>query len=628
MTPTNQETPNRQETTMTIETIPLTQLVPSAENVRKTGAKDGIEALAASIAAHGLLQNLQVRPAKGDTYEVVAGGRRLAALKLLAKQKQIAADYPVPCHALDGEDAAEISLAENEMRLPMHPADQFDAFKKLADDGKGPEEIAARFGTTAKIVMQRLKLAVVSPKLISLYRKDEMTLDCLMAFTVCDQHKTQEKVWAALPDWARERPDRIREALTVKHVAADSNLAQFVGIEAYEAAGGAVLRDLFDDDNSGWLTDAALVNKLAAEKLDQIAGVLRGEGWKWIEIIPDLSWEAMKGFSKAAAERSPPTAEQQREIDALTAEGNAIIAEHGEEPEDEAVVDRFYEIQERIADLSEGEETWPETAKTNAGAVIGIGHNGKAEIRRGLIRPEDKAASRKADKGKHAADTGGNGEAAAPCFSAALIEDLTAHRTAALQAMLADNPKVALAAVVHAVALGIFYPATPIESVVRLRPSVTYLDRSAEGIEDSKAAKQLEATTKAARKGLPKDPAKLWGWLAEQDQKTLLAILAVCAGYTVDAVEKKHDGGKAAASMQHAGELAAALKLDMAEYWQPTAAGYFARVSKQQTLDAVAEAAGPGAKGSLSALKKDALAKAAEKKLKGAGWLPAILRAV
>jgi ParB-like chromosome segregation protein Spo0J len=111
----------------------------------------------------------------------------------------------------------------------------FVAFKKLADDGKGPEEIAARFGTTAKIVAQRLKLAVVSPKLIALYRKDEMTLDCLMAFTVCDQHKQQEKVWAALPDWARERPGHIREALTEKHVAADSKLAQFVGLAAYEA---------------------------------------------------------------------------------------------------------------------------------------------------------------------------------------------------------------------------------------------------------------------------------------------------------------------------------------------------------------------------------------------------------
>jgi hypothetical protein len=113
---------------------------------------------------------------------------------------------------------------------------------------------------------------------------------------------------------------------------------------------------------------------------------------------------------------------------ALSKKGNAIIDEHGEEPEDEAVLDRFYEIQERIADLSEGEETWPEEAKANAGAVIGIGHDGAAEIRRGLIRPEDKAAARKADKAGNAADNGKKGEPAAPCFSAALIEDLTAHR--------------------------------------------------------------------------------------------------------------------------------------------------------------------------------------------------------
>ena len=176
---------------MTIETIPLNQLVPSTANVRKTGAKDGIDGLAASIAAHGLLQNLSVRPGAGGQYEVVAGGRRLAALRLLAKQKKIAADYPVPCHACEGEDAAEISLAENEMRLPMHPADQFEAFKKLADQGKGPEEIAARFGTTARIVEQRLKLAVVSPRLIAAYRKGDMTLDCLMAFTIAEDHRHQ-----------------------------------------------------------------------------------------------------------------------------------------------------------------------------------------------------------------------------------------------------------------------------------------------------------------------------------------------------------------------------------------------------------------------------------------------------
>jgi ParB family chromosome partitioning protein len=236
-----------------------------------------------------LLQNLQVRPSNGSgSFEVVAGRRRFDALKLLAKQKKIAGDFPVPCEVREDTSATEISLAENEMREAMHPADQFEAFKKLADEGRGEEEIAARFGVTPQVVRQRLKLAVVSPKLIVAYRKDAMTLDCLMAFTVSDDHKQQEKVWKALPDYARESPRSIRDALTEKHADADGKLARFVGIEAYTAAGGAVLRDLFEDGKA-WLTDPALLDKLAAEKLEQAAQSVRGEGWKWVEIMPELS---------------------------------------------------------------------------------------------------------------------------------------------------------------------------------------------------------------------------------------------------------------------------------------------------------------------------------------------------
>jgi ParB family transcriptional regulator, chromosome partitioning protein len=176
-----------------------------------------------------------------------------------------------------------------------------------------------------------------------------------------------------------------------------------------------------------------------------------------------------------------------------------------------------------------------------------------------------------------------------------------------------------------ALALGVFYSAMPSDSVLQICPNVVCLDRSAEGIEDTKAHKQLAAATKEARKGMPKDPAKLWDWLTEQDQRTLLAILAVCAGHTVDAVQKK--AHNATAPLDHADELAAALKLDMAEWWEASASGYFARVSKQQILEAVGEAAGPAIKAGLTSLKKGDLAKAAEKRLKGKGWLPPILRA-
>ena len=238
--------------------------------------------------------------ARAKASKCVAGGRRLAALNLLAKQKKIASDFPVPCEVRDGADATEISLAENEMREAMHPADQFEAFKKLADEGTGPEEIAARFGTTPTDRRAAPQAGRGQPE-----------ADCSLPQGGND---------ARLPDGlhgVRRSPaagkgmgrtaricaasirTSIRDTLTEKHIAADSKLAQFVGVKAYEKAGGAVLRDLFDDENAGWLTDPALVNQLAAEKLEKAAEAVRGEGWKWVEIIPDLTWESTKDFAKA-----------------------------------------------------------------------------------------------------------------------------------------------------------------------------------------------------------------------------------------------------------------------------------------------------------------------------------------
>ena len=319
----------------------------------------------------------------------------------------------------------------------------------------------------------------------------------------------------------------------------------------------------------------------------------------------------------------PPTEAQQRDIEALTAEGNAIIDEHGEEPEDETAYDRLYEIQERVAELSEGEESWPDAAKAEAGAVIGIGHKGELAVHRGLIRPEDRAAVKKAAKAK--ATDGAKPDSANAGLSAALAEQLTAHRTAALQARLADNPKVALAAIVHALALDCLYDPFP-GSCVRIDAKMTYLGGSAEGIDDSVAYKQFAATTKAATKGMPKQPEKLWAWLLQQDQKALLAILAVCAATTVDAVEKKRGMAEHGPDLAHAAQLGQALKLDMAAYWQPTAEGYFGNVPKVLIIEAVREAIGPNAADKIAGLKKDAMAKRAAALIKDKGWLPAILR--
>ena len=229
--------------TTTID-ISLSKLTPSTANVRRTAAGAGIEALAASIEAHGLLQSLVVRPKPGnegqatDRFEVVAGARRLAALKLLAKGKRITKGAAIPCRVLDadGVDGSEASLAKNVVRQDMHPADQFEAFARLHEGGVGIEDIAARFGVSGHTVRQRLRLAVISPVLVQAYRDEVLTLDHLTAFAVTEDAQAQERVFGQLQDWQRS-PDTIRRLLTQALLPATDRKALFVGLDAYTAAG-------------------------------------------------------------------------------------------------------------------------------------------------------------------------------------------------------------------------------------------------------------------------------------------------------------------------------------------------------------------------------------------------------
>ena len=611
--------------TMNIQMIPLNRLIPSPANVRKTGTHVGIDELAASIAAHGLLQNLQVRPGKGGKFEVVAGGRRLAALKLLAKQKVIAKTAEIGCNVLDGENAGEISLAENIIRLPMHPADQFDAFHDLSKKGMGPEEIAGRFGCTPAVVRQRLKLASVSPRLMDIYRAGDMNLDQLMAFTVSDDHAAQEAAWFDQPPH-NHHPSTIRRILTAAQVEGNDRLAVFVGADAYVAAGGIINRDLFQPGHEGYFTDAALLNRLATEKLQGVAEGIRAEGWAWVEIMPDLDYATLRTFGRVDAEQQPLSAEQEAELERLTASYDALIEEHGEDPEPE-IADQLETLSEQIDALSSGSLVWQPDDMARSGAIVSIGHDGAVEIERGRIRPEDRqdkstasSAARGQDDPKPTRD--------ASALPERLIEDLTAHRTAALRAVLADEPCVALAAVTHALALAIFYDDhSGSGSCLDLRVHSPDLRGSADGIADSRAAASLDERHAAWSRRLPQDAEQLWVWLLHQTPDMLTGLLACCAAFTLTAVRKPKEPVDAH-RLLHADRLAATLDLDMRQWWQPTAASYFGRVAKARMLEAVAEAVSKGAADNLVNLKKDALAARAEEKVAGTGWLPSVLRPV
>ncbi len=375
-----------------VREIPLNKLVPLAANVRKTGAGVGIEELAASIGAHGLLQNLAVQPvfnrdgAATGKFAVVAGARRLAAMKLLATRKAVAKNAPVPCIVQETSDPTEISLAENFHQLPMHPADQYEAFAKLhVEQGLSVDDIAARFGLTPAVVKQRMKLGAVSPVLMQVYRDGDMNLEQLMAFTITDDHTAQERVWSEL-SWNKDR-HMIRRLLTQGQVPAQDRRAKFVGAAAYEGAGGVILRDLFDETDGGYFTDAALLDQLVQAKLEAAAGDITAEGWKWCEVMAEFPHGHAAGLRRVYPEAVPQTMEEQERFAVLEAEYEALAVQHDGEVSDEIAAE--FERLESAIDAVRGQEAYRPEDVARAGAFVTLGHEGAVRIERGFVRPED-----------------------------------------------------------------------------------------------------------------------------------------------------------------------------------------------------------------------------------------------
>jgi len=381
--------------------IPFNKLVLSQANVRRVKASVSIEELAEDIGRRTLLPSLSVRPildadgAETGMFEIPAGGRRYRALELLVKQKRLAKTAPVPCVVRDPATdilAEDDSLAENIQRAPLHPLDQFRAFLALREKGLSEEDIAAAYFISVNVVKQRLRLASVSPALLDVYAEDGMSLEQLMAFAVSTDHARQEQVWAALEkSWSKE-PYQIRRMLTEKTARASDKRAVFVGLGAYEAAGGVVLRDLFQQDDGGWVENVALLDSLVAEKLKAEAEQIAAESWKWIEVATEFPYGHAHGLRKLNGVAAELTAEDQAAIDALNAEYAKLEAEHegADEVPDEAD-ERLGEIETALAAFDNRPVSYDPAEISRAGVFVSIGGDGALSVDRGYVRTEDEA---------------------------------------------------------------------------------------------------------------------------------------------------------------------------------------------------------------------------------------------
>ena len=598
--------------------IPLNKLSVWSGNVRKTGAGEAIDELAASIEAHGLLQPLIIRKEKRGRYAVVAGQRRLMALALLASQERVAVDMPVTCVVTPARaDAGEVSLAENVVRMAMHPADQFEAFRDLVDRGIDAASVARRFGITEAAVLKRLKLGRLSPVVLDAYRNGDLDLDEAQAFAITDDHVAQERVLADLPDWNRS-PRMIRSLLTEDEIPASDKRVKFVSIDAYENAGGLVRRDLFDDSHSGTILDPALLETLVTAKLMSIADDVRAEGWSWVEIEPMLDRGMLAAYRRSHPDQRPVSEEQQAEIDSLAATYDELADSSEADDSDEGLLSRLEAIELRLDEIEQGRLYWSEDIVAKTGAIISIGYGGDVAIERGLMRGDDNADSDPVEimRPDSAANTG---------VSAALVTDLTSRKTAAIQLVASKNVDVMIVAVVHALALQAFYRHAGERSCLKLAMQCVAPSRSM-AVPDAYAPVQLMTVCHEEWAGrLPEDPANLWDWCLSQTTDVLLALLAHIGSLSIDAIRQKSDRVDHP-RLVHADALGDAAGFDIGAHYTPDGATYFSRVSSAQIVTALCEAKGVAAAPAWSRMKKSELAALAAREVAGTGWLPEAIR--
>ncbi|MEH2626319.1 ParB family chromosome partitioning protein [Bradyrhizobium sp. AZCC 1719] len=628
--------------------IPLNKLKKSPNNARKTPHSEAaIEAYAASIAAKGILQNLVVEPEldgegapTGFYFVTIGEGRRLAQL-LRVKRKEIKKTEPIRCIVDTANDPHEISLDENVTRENMHPADQFEAFKKLADErGFGAEEIAARFGVTPHVVRQRLRLGAVSPRLMQVYREGELTLEQLMAFAITADHTRQEGVFDRL-SYTRDA-STIRRLLTETHVSATDRRARFVGIDAYTEAGGTILRDLFTEDRGGYLEDVALLDFLVTAKLGRAADALReAEGWKWTEA--HLDFPHAHGMRRTYPHPVELSTDDQAALGAARAEFDRLTEQHQTADELTDDVDaRFGELEAEIDRLEGKRQAYDPGHIARGGAFVILNHDGTIRIERGFIRPGDEQpqaeceeggdtsgpddtngdSSQAGEQGDGEQETGDEEEEDRP-LSDMLVRDLTAHRTLGLRLNLAEHPEVAIVAATHALTTQIFYLGADAH-IVGIQPLKTDLAAHADGIEDTPSGRACADRHANWARQMPRDVTALWTFVAELDPDSRLALFAHCVALTVNAVRLPWE--RKPRTIATADRLAEAVSLDMTGYWRPTARSYLGRVTKARILEAVREGVSEEAAERMADMKKFDMAEAAEQLLVPTDWLPVLLR--
>jgi ParB family transcriptional regulator, chromosome partitioning protein len=584
--------------------VALKSILPGERiNSRVTGRDVGLDELAASILAHGLLQPLMVRklPNCDDVVSLVDGHRRLAAIERLVAEGKLESDINIPVHygafgdEMNEDRAREASLAANIVRVPLHPIDQFEAFAALMDKLTAAE-IAERFGISEKLVRQRIALGALHPKIRQAWRDGKLQDNAAKAFTLIHNEAEQLKLFNKLQKQSNLYAYSIRSAIGADHDA--SKAVKIVGVDVYKAAGGRIIQDLFGEEHI--LSDPALAQKLLAEKLQaECDRLVVEEGWGFAvleETVKDKwSWPKLTPSGKAAA-----TDDEKAQLAAMAPRLTELEAK-GEDNDglNDAESQELESLQARKAAIVDAIDLrrWGPKQKKTAGCIVGVSHQGEIEIFYGVQNPKELKKKEKAAEMKKEAETDGESDAA-PAISNTLALALSEQLTVAASETLSRDPFVALRLTVAT--LESAYLAAPL----RLRM---------QGFDGLRADNETDNDDVTFEEHLSK--------LRDADDETVMRRLAVAVSKALD-MRNFTSGGPSA-------ESGALLKaLDPGDYSQIMrqifdAAGYFKSVNADLCHAALDEM-GVEAKGRPK--KKSELAATCVEAFVRTGWLPPQLR--
>lgn len=593
---------------MTTLNILWSDLVATPRNVRKV--KTGIESLAASMASEdGQLQNLVVTARDDGKYEVIAGERRRRAAIHNVKTKVWGRDVTLRCELRDSKNATSMSYAENAQRVAMHPADAIRAFLSLRDEGHTEEAIAHRYGYDTDYVRKLLALAGVSPKVINALARDKIDLACVQAFTLTDDHKRQERLLKRY-----RTAHEVRRALTETKVTTGNRLFRFIGMDAYQAAGGTITGDLFSTKGEGYADDSELVQRLVDDKLDALAAEAENEGWGEVIVAENTPYDSYKWDSLYPDRTTRVLSEaEQAAMDKLQARWDARLVEIGAESDedfDPNSDDALIELHGEMCQLGTTLRHYSDEAKANGRLLIIIDHAGET-CRKYYARKKVRPTS---------AGSGGTVGAPRPLYDARMTEELSRIRTVALQAEVAVNQSLAHAVLLDAL-LPILGESHTAAHAVQLRASTDIEEPSQHFDYNIREMASPYAGVADLLATAPKKAANRFAWVLALGEADVARLLAACTAALIDGRRAKYADPERLRSVDR---IARAANLDMREHWEG-GIEFFGAITKKAMLAALTEACGPAAAENCAKMPKTGLAQACAERIPGHGWLPPAL---